>query len=136
MTIDTFIDSLRTVAASPLALIAYSVVVSAWVARSWLAHRPQARAKEILLAYTSDSQRTRALEGLLGSRPPHGLQTSQILDWVRIESHHKTRSLLLVAYVATLLTMVLVVGIAVYQAKTVVDTSVPQLIDTRIVRPQ
>jgi hypothetical protein len=131
MDLKTLLSSLRDVAGSPWALIGYIVVVGAWVVRSYVLARPQRRAREILQLYSSDAQRTKALEELMGSSPPRGLQKAQILDWVAIQAKAQNRLFLLIAYVSTLIMGTVIVGLAVYHAQPPEDTSKPVLVKSK-----
>ena len=112
--VSEFLGALRDVAGNPLAFAAYTLVVAAWVARGWFVYRPQAQAEKILGQYSEDKERTVALSTLVGEKPPSGLAKSDLLEWVKLKSKDKTRYLLLVAYVATLGTIVAISGMAVF----------------------
>ncbi len=109
-----FLGALRDVAGNPLAFAAYALVVAAWAARGWFVYRPQAQAEKILGQYSEDKERTVALSMLIGEKPPSGLAKADLLEWVRLKSKEKTRYLLLVAYVATLATVITISGMAVF----------------------
>ncbi len=131
MDLKSLLSSLKDVAGSPWALIGYIVVIGAWVVRSYLLARPQRRAREILQLYSSDAQRTKALEELVGSAPPRGIQQEQILDWVRIQAKAQNRSFLLIAYVSTLIMATVVIGLAIYHAQPPDDTSKPVVVKSK-----
>ena len=131
MDLKSLLSSLKDVAGSPWALIGYVVVVAAWVVRSYVLARPQRRAREILQLYSSDTQRTKALEELMGSAPPRGLQEAQTLDWVKIQAKAQNRLFLLIAYVSTLIMGTIIVGIAIYHAQEPEDKSPPVLIKSK-----
>jgi hypothetical protein len=131
MDINRLLYSLKDVAASPWALIGYVVVVGAWVVRTYLLARPQRRAREILQLYSADAQRTRALEELMGSAPPRGLKEAQVLDWVKIQAKAKTKILLLIAYVSTLVMGTVTVGLAIYHAQPPEDKSTPVIVKSK-----
>jgi hypothetical protein len=125
MDLNRLLSSLKDVASSSWALIGYVVVVGAWVVRTYLLAKPQRRAREILQLYSADAQRTKALEELMGSAPPRGLQESQILDWVKIQTKAKSKAPLLIAYISTLVMSTVFVGLAIYHAQPPEDRSVP-----------
>src|SRR5271157_5230124 len=108
-----FLQSLGVVAGSWQALVGYVVVVAAWTTRSWLVFRPQQQARQIIASYRSDSERIVALRSLLGTEPPKGLKGPEILKWTEIQAKGSTRVFLLVAYVSTLVTVLIVVGLAI-----------------------
>jgi hypothetical protein len=130
MDINRLLSSLKDVAGSPWALIGYVVVVGAWVVRTYLLAKPQREAREILRLYSADTQRTRALEELMGSAPPRGLKDSQVLDWVKIQARAKTKVLMLIAYVSTLVMGTVIVGLAIYHAQPE-DNSTPVLVKSK-----
>ena len=109
-----FLRVLRDVAGSPLAFAAYVIVAAAWVGRAWIVYQPQARAREILAQYKDDKQRSVALKTLIGENPPTGIPDAQIIDWVKLKSKDKARYLVLVAYVATLGTVIAISAMAVF----------------------
>jgi hypothetical protein len=134
MDINRLLSSLKDVASSPWALIGYVVVVGAWVVRTYLLAKPQRRAREILQLYSADAQRTKALEELMGSAPPRGLKESQVLDWVKIQTKARTKVLLLIAYISTLVMSTVVVGLAIYHAQPPEDMSVPVVVKSKVER--
>lgn len=111
---EPFLNSLKVAATSPLAVVAYVCVVAAWITRIWLVTGPKQRAEHILSKFTDDATRSTALRELLGADPPKGIQKSDIMDWVRIKSSENTRGYLALAYLATLLAIVVIVGMAMY----------------------
>ena len=48
----TLVSGLKDAATSPLAFIAYLVLVTAWVVRTWLIVRPQRQAERIVAQYS------------------------------------------------------------------------------------
>jgi hypothetical protein len=136
MIIEKFLVALRDAASSPLALVAYCMVVAAWVARTWFSVRPQRRAVEILNLYKADEARNVALSEILGSRPPPNLNARQTLDWIKVQTANKNRTMLLIAYMATLAATVIVVGLAIYRTAESKDDSRPVLIQSTPVRPK
>jgi hypothetical protein len=105
--IGTLLDHLPDVASSPLAFIAYALVVVGWTLKAWLSSRPTRDARRILAQYKDDNiERTRALEKLLGEQPPPSLKgNTAILRWVRNRSADKFRVLLVVAWLATIIAL-------------------------------
>src|ERR1700730_17980827 len=74
-------------AKSPLAFVAYCLVVAAWVLQQWLATKPQRDAKAILKSFKDDKARLAALGEIFNEPPPHGLSGNEaILDWVKTRS--------------------------------------------------
>jgi hypothetical protein len=115
--VEAFLKAIPQAAQSPLALVAYVIVVAAWVLRAWLKSKPTSDAVKILKLYQSDSDRNIALEKLVGIRPPDGLTGNEaILTWVRINSADKSNVLIVFAWIATLLA-ILVFAVAVMKAK-------------------
>jgi hypothetical protein len=115
--IEAFLKAIPQAAQSPLALVAYVMVVAAWVLRAWLKSRPASDALKILKLYEGDSDRTKALEKLVGVRPPSGLTGNEaILTWVRINSADKSKVLIVFVWIATVLA-ILVFAVAVKNAK-------------------
>jgi hypothetical protein len=51
---------------------------------------------------------------LVGANPPPALADDQLLEWVTVKSKEKTRYLLLVAYIATLVTFLAISSMAVF----------------------
>lgn len=130
-----FLLHLREASSSPAALAAYVVVVVAWVTRAWIAYRPARKAREILAMYGSDRERTRALTALLGVQPPVGLRAEDMLQWAALQSSHRSRQLLVLSYVATLLTALVIVGMALYRTQEPPQDKPPVLIDSSAQRP-
>jgi hypothetical protein len=105
-------------ATSPLAFVAYCLVVAAWVLQQWLATKPQRDAKAILKSFKDDNTRLAAIGEIFNEPPPRGLEGNQaILEWVKTRSADKTRVLMVVAWLATLLA-VLIFLVAVKNAST------------------
>lgn len=128
-----FLTHLQEAATSTASLAAYAVVVAAWALRAWLKYQPQHQAKQILKMYKSDAERTRALVTLLGSAPPKALEGDQILKWVALQTTQRTRYLVVFAYLATLLTAIVVVGMALFRDSDVGKP--PVLIKSKVERP-
>jgi len=111
-----FLNSISLIGSSPYALIGYVAVVIAWTVRAWFLYRPQRDAARIIATIQNDKDRLRALRSLVGSDIPEGLDQTGMLDVVRIRATERSRSLLLVAYVATLVTAILIVSLATVRA--------------------
>jgi hypothetical protein len=131
----SFFYGLKQVSASPLALVGYVVVVGAWTLRTWLLVRPQRQARRILGLFKTDSERVTALRALLGAEPPRGLSGPQTLEWARIQAGSNSRLLLLIAYVVTLITACLIIGLTVQTARSIDADLPPKLIDSKASRP-
>jgi hypothetical protein len=103
-------------AKSPLAFVAYCLVIAAWVLQQWFATKPQRDAKAILLSIRDDRAKVDAITEIFNEPPPQGLTGNQaILEWVKTRSAEKTRVLMVVAWLATLVA-VLVFLVAVKNA--------------------
>lgn len=131
----TFLDNLTAASQSTIALVAYLAVVMAWFLRFWVGGRPQRKAKEILSLYSSDAERTRALGSLLGNEPPSGLKKEEILAWVALQGKHQSRSMLIVAYLATLFAVIVIIGMALFFPQHLEASRPPVLIDSTVLRP-
>ena len=95
-------------AKSPLAFVAYCLVVAAWVLQQWLATKPQRDAKAILSSFKDDKARLAAIGKIFNETPPRGLQGNEaILEWVKTRSADKTKVLLVVAWLATLVAVLI-----------------------------
>jgi hypothetical protein len=114
-----FLQYLPEAASSPLALVAYFLVVGAWALRTWLYINPTRDARRILAQYKDDAERTIALTKIFNEQLPRGLKGNDaILAWVRNKSLEKTRVLFVVAWLATLVAvLVLVVAVRVAPAQ-------------------
>ena len=135
MELTSFLNGLKHVSGSPLALVGYVVVAGAWTLRTWLLVRPQRQARKILGLFKTDSERVTALKALLGTEPPRGLSGPQTLEWTRIQAGSNSKILLLVAYVVTLITACLIIGLAVQSARSIDADRPPKLIDSKASRP-
>jgi hypothetical protein len=111
-TFKLFLDALPTVAKSPYALVAYTLLAAVWALRVWQVGRPQREASKILAQFKDDAGRTKALTQLLGNAPPDGLPHNEVLEWVRIESSGRDRAFVLAAYVATLAAAIVIAVVA------------------------
>ena len=95
-------------AKSPLAFVAYCLVVAAWVLQQWFATKPQRDAKAILSSFKDDQARLSAIGEIFNEPPPHGLKGNKaILEWVKARSADKTKVLLVVAWLATLIAVLI-----------------------------
>ena len=135
MELKYLLQGLREVATSWLALVGYVVVVAAWATRSWLVYRPQRQTRQILAEYRNDSERNVALRSLLGSEPPKGLKRSELLKWAELQAKGSTRVFLLIAYVSTLITILVIVGLAITRGRNQADHRSPVLIKSTPIRP-
>ena len=95
-------------AKSPLAFVAYCLVVAAWVLQQWFATKPQRDAKAILTSFKDDKARLAAVGKIFNEPPPQGLKGNEaILEWVKARSAEKTKVLLVVAWLATLVAVLI-----------------------------
>ncbi len=116
-------------AKSPLAFVAYCLVIAAWVLQQWFATKPQRDAKAILLSIKDDRAKVDAITEIFNEPPPPGLTGNQaILEWVKTRSAEKTRVLMVVAWVATVVA-VLVFLVAIKNA-----SASPRQISIRLFR--
>lgn len=128
-----FLDHLKYIASSPLAFVGYALVIFLWGYRYWVINHPKSKLKEILLTFKSDTEKIRAVKLLTGTEPPTGLTGSQILKWYEINNKQKSKSLLLLAYSFTLLTLIVVIGLAFYKSSSKEESHKPPiLIDERV----
>ena len=115
------IEAIPQAAHSPLALTAYLIFIAAWSLSVWLRSKPQVDAKRALKLYKDDRQRNIALKAIIGKPPPEGLNGNEaILAWVKSESADKARVLLLIAWLATLISAVVLVVAIINTPKPVV----------------
>jgi hypothetical protein len=112
-----FLTHLRDAASSPLAFVAYGLVVAAWVLQTWLSQNPRRSAENILKQFKNDAERGEALQEVFHDQPPHGLPEKDVLEWVRVRSRDKGRMLLVVAWLATVFAVLLFL-VAVYSKAT------------------
>jgi hypothetical protein len=112
-----FLNALPAAATSPYAYAAYVLALVAWVATFWLRNQPQRESQKILTEFRDDAARNEALARLLGQAPPEGLAKKQILDWVNIQTRAKSRTYLLIAYLATLVAAIVIVVVALTLAR-------------------
>ena len=103
-----FLKHIPDAASSPLAFVAYCLVLAAWLARTWLFIQPQRHARQILAQFTDDRKRLTALTEVFHEQPPKGLTGNDaILEWARIKSSEKTKLLLVVAWLSTAVAVLL-----------------------------
>ena len=110
-----FLQYLKEIANSPLAYIGYALVIFLWAFRYWILNSPKSKIKDILGTFKSDSEKNEAIKSLTGIEPPRGLNGKQILNWYENNNRQRSKSLLLLAYLASLLTIILIVGLAYYK---------------------
>jgi hypothetical protein len=106
------LDALPTAATSPYAYAAYVVLLGAWLVSLWLRGQPQRETQKILANYRDDEGRNAALARLLGQMPPEGLAKEQIIQWVQEQTRARSKTYLLIGYVATLVTIIIIVVVA------------------------
>jgi len=128
--IEDFLTHIPDAASSPLAFVSYGLVVAAWVIRTWLLTNPRRNAQKILAQFSDDKKRLSALAEVFNEQPPSGLVGNDaILIWVNIKSREKTQVLLVVAWIATAVAVLLFL-IAVHNsanaAKLIDPASVPK----------
>src|SRR5688572_102933 len=106
--LSSFLKHIPDAASSPLAFVAYGLIVAAWVVRTWLLLNPRREARRILEQFKEDPARIRALSRVFNEQPPEALSGNDaILQWVRIKSSEKTKVLLVVAWLATAVALLL-----------------------------
>lgn len=132
--ITDFLGRLGEAATSTLALAAYVVVVLAWVFRVWWRYRLENKAEKILEQFDSDAARNEALGKLLGSSPPQGLPRKDLMQWAIVQTRHQSRVLVTVAYLSTLIAIVVVSGMAWFQPVAHDVRKPPVLIDSEVSR--
>jgi hypothetical protein len=115
--------------------VGYIFVAIVWVLRSWLLFRPQQKAKEILQSFDTDKERISALKSLLGVEPPSALRSHDILEWTRIYAKERTKIIYLIAFISTLITVVLITGMAIYKSFNEIENDKPPvLIEERFIK--
>jgi hypothetical protein len=131
--ITDFLRHLGDAATSTIALVAYIVVILAWALRTWLIHRPMGKIEKLLDQCVSDEARIEMAGKITGSDPPKGLRKKDLLRWVTLHYKHRSRLMATAAYMATLLTIVIIVGMALYQSSGDDERKPPVLVDTEVV---
>jgi hypothetical protein len=107
--IEPLMNHLQDVAKSPLAFVAYCLVVLAWVVTIWLRGRPERKTKDILSQFKDDA-RLSALKTLTGQEVPAGLTGNDaVLQWVNANNKSRSKVLLLIAWGMTLVAAILLV---------------------------
>jgi hypothetical protein len=101
--IGEFLKHIPDAAKSPLGFAAYALVIGAWLLRTWLLTNPQRQARKILEQFKDDHQkRLEALVEIFHEQPPKGLTGNKaILEWAKLKSRDRARVLLVVAWLAT-----------------------------------
>lgn len=112
-----FLNALPTAATSPYAYAAYVLLLGAWLVSLWLRGQPHRQTQKILEGFRDDAARNAALAKLLGESPPQGLPREQILEWAQAQARAKSKTYLLIGYVATLVTIVIVMVVALTLAR-------------------
>ncbi|HEY4789431.1 MAG TPA: hypothetical protein VIH57_25445 [Bacteroidales bacterium] len=129
MEITEFLKKLEIVSKSAYALVAYVLLICAWVVIIWIKNNPKRKVLQILKLYKKDSDRNTALKNLLGGDPPNKLDKKNVLEWIKISSKDKQRKLFLIGYIATLITILLIVTITLIKSNN--DKGEIELIETR-----
>lgn len=102
------LKQLPEAAKSPLAFVAYCLVIAAWTLQQWFATKPQRDAKAILSSFKDDKARLGAISQIFNEPPPTGLKGNEaILTWVRTRSAEKTKVLMVVAWLVTLVAVLI-----------------------------
>ncbi|EEF27717.1 conserved hypothetical protein [Ricinus communis] len=99
-----FLNVLKDSALSHVAMAGYLAIAAAWALRIWLVAHPKHQARRIISLYKDDASKIAALRELLGTAPPLGLKRDELIRWAEIQMRGRTRALLLIAYVITLIT--------------------------------
>lgn len=123
MDIRAFLNALPTAATSPYAYAAYALALAAWVASGWLGAQPQRESQKILQRFKSDRERNEALARLLGQAPPDGLSKKDLLPWVQLQTQAKSKTYLLIAYLATLFALIVIIVVALTGSARTADQS-------------
>lgn len=106
--IDSLLSHLSEVSGSPLAFVAYGLVVAGWVVTIWLSGNPERKTENILNQFKDDKLRLRALAKLAGKDPPQGLTGNEaILQWVNANYRSRSRMLFLVGWTITLIAVLM-----------------------------
>lgn len=121
---DSFLNHLEEVATSPMALAAYVALLVVWTLSIWWSHQPQSKSEKILALFKSDRARNTAFEKLLGNQAPRGAA----------QMRYRSRILMLVAYLCTLLTAIVIVSMAMFRPAPDEAHKQPVLIDSRVIR--
>lgn len=132
--ISDFLSRLGVVATSTIALAGYVVVVVAWTVSAWVRLQPLSNAARILGQFRSDNARTEALGKLLGNDVPQGLRKKDLMSWETQRIRHRSRVLALVAYLSTLITAVVIFGMAAFQPAAHEVRKPPVLVDSEVTR--
>jgi hypothetical protein len=130
--IKDFLAHLGEAATSTIALVAYVVVAAVWALRVWSGHQLQAKAEKILDQFLSDSARNEALGKLLGNSPPQGLPRKDLMRWTALQTRHRSRVLVMAAYMATLTAAIVITGMALFQPAERELRKPPVLIDSDV----
>jgi hypothetical protein len=105
--ISEFLKHVPDAATSPLAFVAYVMVLAAWVLTTWLRGLPERKAQQILKQFGDDQYRLEALKVLVHQDPPAGLTGNDaILGWVTEANKARKGMLLLVALGITLVAVI------------------------------
>jgi hypothetical protein len=131
--ITDFLSHLGEAATSTIALVAYVVVVLAWTLRTWQVHQPMAKIEKLLEQCESDEARLELAGKITGSDPPKGLRKKDLMRWATMHYKHRSRLMAMAAYMATLLTIVIIVGMAFYESRSDDERKPPVLVDTEVV---
>lgn len=126
-----FLKFLGEAATSTVALAAYVVVVFAWAFKVWVEHQPQGRAEKILEQFGSDAARNEALGKLLGER---AFRRKDLMRWATLRSRERARIVGAVAYLATLVTAIVIVGMALFKTGTHDMHKPPVLVGSQVHR--
>ena len=103
-----FLGHLSDASKSPLAFVAYGLVLAAWILNTWLTGNPQRQAQKILTEFKDDQKRLDALVEVFHEQPPNGLSGNEaILSWVQGKSQDRTKLLFLIAWIATVVAVLL-----------------------------
>lgn len=132
--INDFLSRLGVAATSTIALAGYFVVVVAWTFWAWVRLQPLSNAARILGLFRSDNARTEALGKLLGNDVPQGLRKKDLMSWETQRMRHRSRVLAVVAYVSTLITVVVVFAMAKFQPVAHEVRKPPVLVDSEVTR--
>ncbi len=135
--ITDFLKHLGDVARSPLAFAGYVLVVFAWCFWMWLRFQLQGKFDKIFTQFDSDAGRNEGLGEfgkLVGISPPQGLPRKDLMRWATLQMRHRLRVIATVAYLSTLIAVIVIVCIAKFQPAPPDERKPPVLVDYEVVK--
>jgi len=117
--VSDFLSHLKDVSASPLAYCAYICIVALWAFFSWTNWR-----RNIINDFSDDKKKLEALKQLfVNGAPPKNVNE---LEWYSFKLKQRRFDYLLTAFIATLLTTIIICGLAYFRIATEVKPGKPQ----------